>query len=194
MDIVSSFQSTTVEWVGRACDEFNVKLVALDSPLGFPVGMCCLEESCSCAPEDGRKGRACERELMKVGISSYFTTKKTIIKRMIYQAIQWKQCLEHRGISVIEIYPYATKVMLFGKQMPKKESKEGLQWLRERIGLLIRNQHVAMTFNHDECDALLGAYTGLLHLQRQAIAVGDERESTIVIPRQAYDAKQDIAV
>ena len=34
------------------------ELVAIDAPLRLPKGLCCLEESCSCQPRAGVKGRA----------------------------------------------------------------------------------------------------------------------------------------
>ena len=44
------------------------EVVAIDAPLSLPRGLCCLEESCSCQPQAGVKGRSCERELARLGI------------------------------------------------------------------------------------------------------------------------------
>src|SRR2546423_390917 len=44
------------------------QFVAIDSPMGFPAGLCCREEPCDCAPADGLTGRSAERELAKLGI------------------------------------------------------------------------------------------------------------------------------
>src|SRR5579862_7949729 len=49
------------------------EIIAIDSPMGFPAGLCCLEESCDCAPTDGLTGRSAERELAKLGISCFWT-------------------------------------------------------------------------------------------------------------------------
>ena len=162
----------------------NITVVAIDSPLGFPSGMCCLEESCPCKPSKGN-GRLAERELSKIGISSYYTTKKTIIKPMIYKAIQWTQFLRHHGFTVIEIYPYATKVRLFGKPVPSKTKH--LSALKELVVGLGFTQ-IIFECNHDQLDAILAAYTGLLYIQGQTDEVGDDAESKIVIPK---DAKSD---
>ena len=56
--------------------DWRASIVAIDSPLGFPKGMCCLEESCDCRSVHAFKGRACEPELVRRGIPLYFTTKK----------------------------------------------------------------------------------------------------------------------
>lgn len=161
----------------------GVSLIAMDAPLGFPRGMCCLEESCNCSPLEGN-GRQCERELTRMGIPSYYTTKRSIIKEMIYVGIRLKNHFESLGFNVIEIYPYATKVMLFGKNLPKKTTREGLVTLRKLlVGLLPNSYNLIEGFNHDFCDAVLAAYTGLLYLQGKTIEVGCREESTIVIPK-----------
>ncbi len=161
--------------------EGNVSVIAIDSPLGFPSGMCCLEESCPCQASNGN-GRLAERELSKLGISSYYTTKKTIIKPMIYKAIQWTQVLRNHGFKVIEIYPYATKVRLFGKPVPSKTKK--LASLKELVVELGFDTDSISQCNHDQIDAILAAYTGLLYVQRNTDEVGDVTESKIVIPKE----------
>jgi len=160
----------------------NISVIAIDSPLGFPSGMCCLEEDCPCKASNGN-GRLAERELSKIGISSYYTTKKTIIKPMIYKAIKWAKFLRHYGFRVIEIYPYATKVRLFGKPVPSKTKH--LSVLKDLVvGLGFPT--MIFGYNHDQIDAILAAYTGLLYIQRNFDEVGDETESKIVIPKEKY--------
>jgi len=158
----------------------DVSVVAIDSPLGFPKGMCCLEDSCPCKPSNGN-GRLAERELSKVGISSYYTTKKTIIKPMIYKAIKWAKALRHYGFTVIEIYPYATKFKLFGKPVPSKTKQ--LLLLKELVTGLGFPPGIISECNHDQIDAILAAYTGLLYIQGNTDEVGEEEESKIVIPK-----------
>ena len=164
--------------------EWGPSIVAIDSPLGFPKGMCCLEESCACRSEHGFKGRACEQELARRGIPLYFTTKRSIIKRMVYRAIALAQGLEAQGHRVLEVYPYASKVRLFGKPIPSKTSQEGLDFLRQHLGRLIPG--VASwdgRLDHDGCDALVAAYTAYLHSLGRTEGVGLEEEVRIVMPR-----------
>ncbi len=155
-------------------------LVAIDAPLGLPRGACCLEESCSCQPLS--KLRECEQELAKRRIPCFFTTKKSIIKKLVYRAIGLKKQLEARGYEVIEIYPYATKVCLWGRPIPSKLKPEGLQFLRRNLRALLPGLSVIEELNHDLCDALLAAYTAWLFYHGQAEAIGNPVEGQIVIP------------
>ena len=96
------------------------QVIAIDAPLSLPSGLCCLEENCACQPESACKGRQCERELAKAGIPCYFTTKRSIIKEMIYRGMKLRTELSERNFKVIEVYPYASKVRLFSKPIPSK--------------------------------------------------------------------------
>ena len=156
-------------------------LVGIDSPIGLPRGFCCLEEGCGCG-EGSPKGRECERILMKRGIPSYFTTKKSIIKRMVYRAIKLRRELEGMGFEVHEVYPYAAKVILFGKRMPKKTTKEGTEFLRRRLEEKIPSLRECGKLNHDDLDALISAYTLYLFYRGMGEKVGDREEGEIVIP------------
>ncbi len=115
----------------RLVERHTPRYVALDAPFGLPRGLCCLEESCPCSPESPHPGRACERELAsRYGIPCFWTTKRTIIKAMVYRAIALRAALEERGMEVLETYPYAIKVRLFGRRLPKKSTPEGVAYLR----------------------------------------------------------------
>ena len=87
----------------------GVSAVGIDSPLGLPKGMCCLEEDCGCRSVHPFKGRVCERELLARGIALYVTTKRSFIKPMIYRAIGLAETLAASGCRVLEVYPYAAK-------------------------------------------------------------------------------------
>ena len=165
---------------------FRPHLVAVDSPLGFPQGLCCLEESCSCRPLSPLPGRICERELLRRGIPCFFTTKRSIIKEMVYRALKLRSSLEAEGLKVIEVYPYATKVILLGRKMPKKSKREGLEFLRRSLLVLFENLSPFSIFlSHDLADALLAAYTAYLHFLGRTEILGIEEEGQIVIPQRA---------
>ena len=162
---------------------YRFELVAIDAPLSLPRGLCCLEESCSCQPAAGVKGRSCERELARLGIPCYFTTKKSIIKAMVYRGIKLKTELEARGYEVIEVYPYASKVRLFGKGLPAKSKPAGLAFLRQHISQLL--PHLAPyvdRFNHDLCDAAVAVYTAFLHARGKTELGGEAEEGAICLP------------
>ena len=158
-------------------------LTAIDAPLTLPKGLCCLEESCSCQPEQGR-GRECERELAKQGIPCYFTTKRSIIKNMVYRGIKLRKELEDRGYQVIEVYPYASKVRLWGKPIPPKSKPGGLAFLQAKLASLMPclAPYVA-DLSHHLCDAAIAAYTAYLHYWKETEQIGNPADGLIYIPK-----------
>ena len=180
--------------VGLACEDAELlalserlrpKVVAIDSPLFLPRGLHCLDEPCphaSCHDWTGEK-RAAEWELFRQGISLYWTTRKAFIKPMIYRAIGLRRTLEAWGIGVIEVYPYASKVRLWGKGMPKKTTPAGRRWLRERLEPLVPGlaEHESR-LGHDQLDAIVAAYTAYLYDHGEAEGVGDPDEGLIWVP------------
>jgi predicted nuclease with RNAse H fold len=168
----------------EAVERYRPSLVAIDAPLGLPRGLCCLEESCPCQPLLPAKGRVCERELSRRGIPCYYTTKRSIIRRMVYRAIDLKDEIVVRGYKVIEVYPYATKVRLFGRDIPSKSKPAGIAFLKERLGDLMPHLIPYLPgLNHDLCDALLAAYTAHLYAEGDAEIIGDPEEGVICIPK-----------
>ena len=157
-------------------------VVAIDAPLSLPLGLCCLEQSCSCSEAMAGRGRACEQELAKLGIGCFFTTKRSIIKGMVERAIALKDEICHRGYQVIEVYPYATKVRLWGKGIPKKTTPEGLKFLHQHLAPLIPGLERERIENHDLADALIAAYTAFLCHRGLAKPVGHPNEGLIFIP------------
>jgi len=164
-------------------EEQRPALVAIDAPLSLPLGLCCLEDSCACRPVSSRKGRQCERELSALGIGCYYTTKRSIIKGMVYRAIALKEKLEKRGFTVIEVYPYASKVRLFSR-LPRKTTVAGRQVLQEGLCHLIPAiaSPQESSLSHDALDALLAAYTGVLYVKGRTEALGDPAEGLLHIP------------
>ncbi len=162
---------------------YQFDLVAIDAPLSLPKGLCCLELDCPCQPDAKGNGRSCERQLARQDIPCYFTTKKSIIKDMGKRAIRLKAELESIGCQVIEVYPYASKVRLFGKNIPKKTTPAGLAFLKQHISQLLPNiaPYVAR-FNHDLCDAAIAAHTAFLYQQGKTEPCGEPEEGIIYLP------------
>jgi predicted nuclease with RNAse H fold len=107
---------------------YSPQIIAIDAPLCLPLGLCCLEESCPCKPKFPRKNRQCDQELRQQGIPCYPTSKKTFIKDLIYRGIELKASIgrEVKQVSQItEVYPFASKVRLFGKTVPGKLPNKG---------------------------------------------------------------------
>lgn len=165
---------------------YSPQVIAIDAPLSLPLGLCCLEEGCHCRPTSSKKNRQCDQELRRRGIPCYPTTKRTFIKDLIYRGIELKTDIGHElkhASQVIEVYPFASKVRLFGKTLPPKTTKQGISFLRDRLVEILPSLRPCLgMLNHDLCDAAVAAYTGLLYHRNRAEALGDCEEGLIFIP------------
>ena len=160
-------------------------LIAIGSPLSLPGGLCCLESYCPCettVPQS--KGRQAELELARMKISCFFTNKRSIIRPLIYRGIRVANELRGRGHEVIEVYPHGSKVILFGDKIPPKKSPKSLPFIKERLVPLVDGigPHLK-TLDGNRCNAILNAYTALLHRQEETDSLGTEGEGWVVLPR-----------
>jgi len=165
---------------------YSPQVVAIDAPLSLPLGLCCLEESCPCKPKSPRKNRQCEHELRQQGIPCYPTSKRTFVKDLIYRGIELKTrigCEVKQVGQVIEVYPFASKVRLFGKNIPRKTTKQGISFSRDKLEDILPDlKPYSNMLEHDFCDAAVAAYTALLHYQKKVYVLGNSEEGVIVIP------------
>jgi predicted nuclease with RNAse H fold len=165
---------------------YSPQVIAIDAPLSLPLGLCCLEESCSCKPKFPRKNRQCDQELRQQGIPCYPTSKKTFIKDLIYRGIELKASIGRevkQAGQIIEVYPFASKVRLFGKNIPRKTTKQGMSFIRDKLGEILPGLKPYLDmFNHDLYDAAVAAYTALLYHQNRVEALGNSKEGLIFIP------------
>jgi predicted nuclease with RNAse H fold len=164
---------TTDEDILELTSRWRPRLVALDAPLSWPLD-----------PES--KGRQCEIRLAREGIGTFRTTRRTIIRALVERGIALSADVRSRGFEVIEVYPYGSKVRLFGRPIPKKTAPEGGAWLRRRLeGLIPSLAHHDGPLTHDELDAVVAAYTTLLRDRGLTEDVGDPVEGVICVPRRA---------
>ena len=166
-------------------EKHQPELISIGAPLGLPGGLHCLESSCECnfaVPH--RKGRLQEIELSKMGISCFFTNKGSIIRQLIYRGVSLHHQLTQLGHQVIEVYPHASKVILFGDKLPPKNSAGSLDFMKARLAPLVLglNSHLD-GMDRNTCDALLNAYTGLLHVKEETDVLGDPDEGLLVLPK-----------
>jgi len=169
----------------QVVEAYNPDLIAMGAPLSLPTGLCCLEPTCGCTVADPqRRGRQFELELARLGISCFFTNKGSIIRSLIYRSIQLNQKLTKRGYQVIEVYPHATKMILFGNKVPPKNSSKSVAYLRERLPALIQglDSHLG-ALDRNACDALLNCYTALLHHRNETDVLGIPAEGLLVLPK-----------
>ena len=183
--IYFGFQAKDRDIIALA-DYYSPEVIAIDAPLSFPLGLCCLEQDCPCQPRLPTKNRQCDQELRRQGIPCYPTTKKTFIKDLIYRGIGLKAGIARevkQTCRVIEVYPFASKVRLFGKSVPRKTTGQGMSFCRARLeGILLGSRLYLDMFGHDLCDAAVAAYTGLLYYQNKAEALGNDEEGLIFLP------------
>ena len=103
---------------------------------------------------------------------------------MVYRGIRLRAKLEFMGYAVIEVYPYASKVCLFKRDIPKKTTPAGLAFLKQHISRLLPDiTDYIGDFNHDMCDAAIAAYTAFLHHQGKTELCGVAEEGAICLPR-----------
>jgi predicted nuclease with RNAse H fold len=169
----------------QMAESHKPELIAIGAPLGLPDGLCCLETSCDCHfSVPLRKGRQSELELSRMGISCFFTSKGSIIRNLIYRSMALSRLLSGLGMEVIEAYPHATKVILFGDKVPPKNSAESLVFMKERLTPLIQGLSPHLNgLDRNTCDAMLNAYTGLLHTQDATDTLGTPKEGRVVLPK-----------
>ena len=169
----------------KLVDDLRPGLVAIGAPLNLPSGFCCLDQSCDCrfsVPD--RKGRLLELELAKMGISCFYTNKGSIIRELIYRGILLSQNLRDAGYNVIEVYPHATKMLLFGDKVPPKNSAVSVSYMIGHLTPLVSGMEKhADDLDRNSCDAIINAYTGQLHAQSNTDVLGDPEEGILVLPK-----------
>ena len=166
-------------------DQVQPSLIAIGAPLNLPSGFCCLDQSCDCRfSVPNRKGRLLELELAKMGISCFYTNKGSIIRDLIYRGISLSHDLRAAGHDVIEVYPHATKTLLFGDKIPPKNSAGSVSYITEHLAPLVSgmDKH-ADDLDRNTCDAIINAYTGRLHAQAETDVLGDPDEGILVLPK-----------
>jgi len=105
---------------------------------------------------------------------------------LIYRGIDLKNSIGReakQACQVIEVYPFASKVRLFRKDIPRKTTKQGMSFARDKLGDILPGIEPYLDmFNHDLCDTAVAAYTASLHHQNKADALGNNAEGLIFIP------------
>ncbi len=169
----------------KLVDDLQPDLVAIGAPLNLPSGFCCLDQTCECRfSVPNRKGRLLELELAKMGISCFYTNKGSIIRELIYRGNLLSKVLRDAGHDVIEVYPHATKMLLFGDKVPPKNSSVSVSYMIGHLTPLVSGmEEHADDLDRNSCDAIINAYTGQLHAQSDTDILGDPEEGILVLPK-----------
>ncbi len=143
--------------------------VGIDAPLSLPSGRKSIDE------RNEHHFRKCDLELRNLGIKFFPITlgpMRTLTKR----GILLKKILEKKGFEVIEVYPGGAQDLL---KIPRKKDLEGLRRGLEKLGIKMPKKQL----NHDELDAITAAYVTFLYKKGEYLALGDEKEGLIIMPR-----------
>lgn len=174
-----------VEDLGALLGRLRPQIVAIDSPPAWGLA--------------GASRRA-ERELRRLGLSSYATPSDPLRReRRFYEWMKVGFRVFARAAAsgfhlfrqgrirrtAIEVYPYATAVTLAGGLRPRSIPKT--PWRTE----VLRRQGVPVEKlrSIDEVDAALAALTGLHALQGRYTTVGNPGEGVIVLPIESLPAR-----
>jgi predicted nuclease with RNAse H fold len=168
----------------------NVKkyLIGIDGPLQLPheLDVCCFSYPSVCQHQQttAYKGRYCESILIKMGYRCFMTSKNSFVKSWILRCLNLKEYLQKQSFDTLEVFPFATRRILFPDLSGKKQT---LQFRKILLSNLRRwGVHFPpedRIYSHDELDAVLAAITALLHGNHQTEMIGDERDGFIIIPK-----------
>ncbi len=162
--------------------------VGIDGPLQPPHELkeCCFRTdppTCAHTQTTPYKGRYCEHLLMRNGFRCFPTSKNSFARRWIWRCFRLNRLLQENGFTTLEVYPTATRKILFPELTGKKQLRRNrvvLQHKLQQIGIQFPGEE--KLFSHHELDALLAAYTVYLHWQGKTIAAGDSLDGYIILP------------
>ncbi|MBC8045111.1 MAG: DUF429 domain-containing protein [Rhizobacter sp.] len=150
-------------------DYHKPALIAFDAPLTIPCGRYGTYAS-----------RRCDRDLMMLGIPTFTTS---MLAQLTFRAMTLRRQLTSR-YDVIEVYPHAAKLRLGMMHRSKKQEPAAREMIQNRLARFVKNMPRAskILMSDHELDAILAAYTALLHFSKLTESVGDADEGLIYIP------------
>ncbi len=167
----------------------EIETVGIDGPLQppFQLRRCCFSDpqpSCPHRQTTPFKGRYCEHLLNRNGFRCFVTSRNSFARSWAARCFALNDYLTGLGYRTIEVYPGAARKILFPQITGKKQLRSSRQQLQEAFrqrGFSFPDAH--RLYSHDELDALLAAFTALLHYRDETVSVGDSRDGFIVLPR-----------
>lgn len=166
----------------------EIKVIGIDGPLQppFELQRCCFSEPqpiCDHCQTTPFKGRYCEYILNRNGFRCFLTSKHSFARSWAARCFELNDYLIGLGYRTIEVYPGAARKILFPQIIGKKQLRSSRQQLQEAFrqrGFSFPDTH--RLYSHDELDALLAAFTALLHSRGETVSVGDSWDGFIVLP------------
>ncbi|MDZ7374224.1 MAG: DUF429 domain-containing protein [candidate division KSB1 bacterium] len=164
----------------------EVLLVGVDGPLRLPGGES-PERFFSPHSEGDRPRRSSEVELARRGIGCFFTVPRSFARTWVERSLRLGERLRQAGFSVIEVYPYGTRKVLWGGQVGRKQRREARLAELERLQRLGIRWEPCPIPSHHVMDAVLCALTAFLAWTRKTISLGNEEDGPIFLPDPAVD-------
>ena len=149
-------------------------VVSIDSPLSLPEGRCCGDKTCECSKHGIM--RYCELTLKRFGIGVYPCLIDSMVN-LTMRGMRLAQTLRSFNINVIESYPGVAQDLL---HIPRK--RKGIELLIKGLtnfGIL----NIKDNISHDEADAITSALVGCFYLNDFYVAMGNEVEDYLIVPR-----------
>jgi len=140
----------------------NIHAVGIDAPLSFPL-----------------KGsfRECERKIISLGIK-LFPSGSPFFRNVVLKGIEIAEEFKSLGVSVFEVYPYASRVILNIAPDCNKKRRECLDKIREEL-----KNYVRVEIKDDDCaDAVISAITVKLFYEGRGQIVSG-KDGAILIPK-----------
>jgi predicted nuclease with RNAse H fold len=177
-------RAQTADDLAHILSTHRPEIVAIDSPPSFGIS---------------GASRVAERELLKLGIHSYFTPsgpEKARKKFYDWMRVGFRvfEAADHAAYSLfagkgslrrhaLEVFPHASAVALKGSLPPSGTCQSDGRKRRWRAAVLdARGVDARQLRSTDEVDAALAALTGLFALKGRFWTVGDPGEGMIVLP------------
>lgn len=150
------------------------RVVAIDAPLGLPIGRHCLGEHCR-----GREHfRACDVALRRMGIR-FFPITLGPMRALTQRGMNLRNKLKNRHVDAVETYPGAAQD-IWGISR-KQHGLKRLQTSLKELGC--SGDIVTRQLTGDELDAVTCALIAKAYSERNYLAIGNPSEVMMILPR-----------
>ncbi len=165
----------------------RINRIGIDGPLQTPheLDKCCFQSNSDCFHQQTTpyKGRYGEYLLNRNGFRCFVTSKNSFAKKWALRCIELNDYLMNYGYETSEVYPTATRKILFPQLNEAKQLKSMREALQKSLSdwgvLFSQREHI---YSHDELDAVLAALTMWLHYHQQTISIGNAKDGFIILP------------
>jgi len=150
------------------------RVVAIDAPLGLPIGRHCLGEHCR-----GREHfRACDVALRRMGIR-FFPITLGPMRALTQRGMNLRNKLKNHHVDAVETYPGAAQD-IWGISR-KQHGLKRLQTSLKELGC--SGDIVTRQLTGDELDAVTCTLIAKAYSERNYLAIGNPSEVMMILPR-----------